>query len=914
MHVAGKKKIVLLGMMANIPVAGVVWQYMHYLIGFQRLGYDVYYVEQHARNPSMFMETENCDGSGRAAAFLDGVMRRFDLGHAWAYQARHENNRWFGLSENETKHLFNSAELIINMHGGTAPLPEHAATNRLVYLQTDPVQLELELEEQNQRTIEFLEHHCAFFTFAENLGRPDCRLPVSDRFKFEPTRQPVVLEFWRGADSAAAHFTTVGNWRQRWRHVHYQGRRYTWSKHLEFKKFIDLPKRTEQTFELALASYTPAARAELEQSGWRVREATEFSSDVDAYRAYITDSRGEFTVAKEQNIEFRSGWFSDRSATYLAAGRPVITQETGFSNILPTGAGLFGFTTMDEILAAVSAINSDYESHRRAAAKIARSYFSHEVVLQRLLEHTGAQLRRSRRRRKRDTAAPARDRRGTTIEGVNFCGYLRSESGVGAAARAYIEPLRAVPLRVSLRDLSDLQTNRSQDATITAPAAPETFPINIVCADVELHYAVLQHLGESLFRDRYNIAIWAWELPNFPERWYDRFAYYDEVWVATSFIANTLATVSPLPVIRIPPTLTLRQPGSREAGRKRLRLEDEFLYLFVFDFNSHFARKNPLGIVEAFRCAFPTNERARLVFKCVNGQLDPLNLKRLQEMADDRIMVYDGYWSAHEMRDLFAACDSYVSLHRSEGTGLTISEAMALGKPVIATGWSGNMDFMNLFNSFPVDFTLTPIEENVGPYTVGQMWAEPNLIHAAKLIRRVFDKRKAAARRGAMARRDIQQHYSVEAVARLIGDRMSAIALRQRYSDFRADVHAKYAQYKALPERIRDVVRQHLPCGQPIVAVVSKGDDALVELPGCEAWHFPRQQDGRYAGYYPRDSAAAIAQLQELRLRGARYLLFPNTSFWWLEHYSQFRSYLEISGRQLPVDDGCCVIYELSPG
>ncbi|HEY6111776.1 MAG TPA: hypothetical protein VIV62_04620, partial [Chthoniobacterales bacterium] len=173
--------------------------------------------------------------------------------------------------------------------------------------------------------------------------------------------------------------------------------KYAWTKDAEFFKFIDLPRRTPQTFELAMAGVEPEAKNELENNGWRLRDAMTFS-DADGYRAYIQNSRAEFTVAKEQNVVLRSGWFSDRSATYLAAGRPVITQETGFSNILPTGAGLFGFRTMDEILAAVGAINSDYERHRRAAAEIARDYFSHDVVLSAILAHTGISKRSAERR------------------------------------------------------------------------------------------------------------------------------------------------------------------------------------------------------------------------------------------------------------------------------------------------------------------------------------------------------------------------------------------------------------------------------------------------------------------------------------------------------------------------------------
>src|ERR1043166_6778342 len=398
MNLAARKKIVLLGMMTKIPVPGVVWQNIHYLIGFERLGYDAYYVEQHARTPSMFMETEQSDGSGKAAAFLSGVMDRFGLGDRWCYHALHENGHYFGLSKAQLQALFDSAELIINLHGGTEPLPEHVASGRLIYIQTDPVQLEIELHKNRQRTIDFLAPHVAFFTFGENLSNPDCRLPVSERFEFVPTRQPVVLDFWATSDSARAeHFTTVGTWRQPWRKVWYQGRKYAWTKDLEFLKFIDLPRRTAQTFELAMGGMTPEAKTELENNGWRVRDAMTFP-DAETYRAYIQDSRGEFTVAKEQNVELRSGWVSDTSRTYLAAGRPVITQETGFSNILPTGGGLFGFRTMDEILAAIERINSDYESHRRAAAQIARDYFSHDVVLSGILAHAGVSKRSAERR------------------------------------------------------------------------------------------------------------------------------------------------------------------------------------------------------------------------------------------------------------------------------------------------------------------------------------------------------------------------------------------------------------------------------------------------------------------------------------------------------------------------------------
>jgi hypothetical protein len=189
------RKIVVLGVMSRLPVAGVVWQTVHYLVGLQRLGYDVYYVEAHACTPKMLMQREDDDGSARAAAFIDGVMRRFNLGDRWAFHALHADGRYYGMSEGQLKQLYRSAALIVNLHGATQPLPEHSATGRLVYLETDPVLSQIELHHNVRYTLDFLEPHCAYFTFGENYGKPDCELPVSERFEFRPTRQPVVMDF-----------------------------------------------------------------------------------------------------------------------------------------------------------------------------------------------------------------------------------------------------------------------------------------------------------------------------------------------------------------------------------------------------------------------------------------------------------------------------------------------------------------------------------------------------------------------------------------------------------------------------------------------------------------------------------------------------------------------------------------------
>ena len=390
MNIREAPVLVLLGSMTKMPVAGVVWQTIHYMLGFERLGYDVYYVEAHARTPSMLMRTPDDDGGVLAAAFIAGVMGRFGRAHRWAYQALQDDGAVFGLSEAGLAAVFDRAELVVNLHGGTMPRPEHHANGRLVYLGTDPVQLELELARDDGEAIAFLEPHSAFFTFAENYGRPDCPLPVSDRFELLPTRQPVVLDLWRAVYDARPPFTTVANWRQHWREVRWEGETYHWSKHLEFLKLVDLPRRTDQSLELALANCGPEDLELLRRSGWSVRDALSFSSDPDAYRDYLMGSRGEFTVAKDQNLRFRTGWFSDRSATYLAAGRPVVTQDTGLGSVLPLGEGLFAWRTAEEALEAFDAINSDYTRHSKAAREIACEHFDSTVILKSLLERTGA--------------------------------------------------------------------------------------------------------------------------------------------------------------------------------------------------------------------------------------------------------------------------------------------------------------------------------------------------------------------------------------------------------------------------------------------------------------------------------------------------------------------------------------------
>jgi GT2 family glycosyltransferase len=404
------RPIVVLGMLTSMPFGGVVWQTLHYLVGLERLGYEAYYVEEHGRTPTQMMRGLYDDAAARAAEFLDRLLRRYGLGNRWAFVASHPERRWYGLGEGQLRRVYERAEVVLNLHGGTIPRPEHSATGRLVYLETDPVAVQIELSDGRQQTIEYLEPHAAFFTFGENYGGPRCSLPVSDRFEFMPTRQPVVLDWWQGV-GVGELFTTVGNWRQSWRDVSLDGELYTWSKHTEFLKVLDLPSRTSQPLELALSRMDDDARLLLEEHGWRVRDANVFSRDQDAYRSYVTRSRGEITVAKDQNVRLRTGWFSDRSATYLASGRPVVTQDTGFDAVLPVGEGLFAFHDVGGAAAAIESLNADYARHSAAARHLAREFFDSGVVLSSLLDRLGAARARSPRPLRDDLSlAPLRRR------------------------------------------------------------------------------------------------------------------------------------------------------------------------------------------------------------------------------------------------------------------------------------------------------------------------------------------------------------------------------------------------------------------------------------------------------------------------------------------------------------------------
>jgi hypothetical protein len=384
----------------------MAWMNLQIVEGLRRLGHDAWYFETSSSWPyDPVREQKVCD-SDYAVPYLERIVGLFGLKERWAYRRSYSDKEWLGLSRQKAEELLAHADVVFNVAGATRFAEEGLEVGRLVYFGTDPVYHEVTYASGLAETREIIAEHPEAVTYGENIGRPGCAIPPLPNLRAH-TRQPVLLDLWRGERERRPHFTTVGNWEQNGREVVLGGETYLWSKHHEFLKFLDLPRRVGTPIELAMNLAEPetihygegepvkawgvdrSVRAMLESHGFELRDARSFTTRPWPYREYIAESSGEFTVARDLNVRLRSGWFSERSACYLAAGRPVVTQDTGFGTVLPTGEGLFAFETLDEAVAAFEAIESNYDRHSRAARAIAEEYFRAETVLARLLEALG---------------------------------------------------------------------------------------------------------------------------------------------------------------------------------------------------------------------------------------------------------------------------------------------------------------------------------------------------------------------------------------------------------------------------------------------------------------------------------------------------------------------------------------------
>lgn len=359
--------------------------------------------------------------------------------------------------------------------------------------------------------------------------------------------------------------------------------------------------------------------------------------------------------------------------------------------------------------------------------------------------------------------------------GINLVGYLKAETGMGEAARGLARALGAAGIPHSLHNLDLNVLARRQDDSFGSVASDFPYDINLIVANADQVPAIEEHLGASVFQGRFNVGLWLWELEHFPAVWQRSFNSLHEVWTPSSFCVDAISAASPRPVRRVP--LPVEPSTEVSHGRDHFGLADgTFIFLYMFNYLSYFERKNPLAAIRAFRRAFTADDDVQLVLKTSQSDFAPeARQQLLDEIADANIRLLDGYLSRAEISSLTANSDAYLSLHRSEGFGLTLAESMFYGKPVVATPYSGNRDFFDLNNGLPVRYDLIELGEHAGPYPAGSRWADPDVDHAAVQMRLLVDDPELRQRLAQRARRDVRQHLSIDAVAKVLRQRFDAI-------------------------------------------------------------------------------------------------------------------------------------------
>ena len=381
-----RRRVIVLGIAFWYPLAGVTYQILHYLLGLRALGHDVFYVEDSgagAYDPTVGDFTYDYTNVLRSVGpHLDAH------GFAGRWACRDTEGVVHGMSAAQLDDVYRTADVCLNVCGSHHLNEQQRRIPTRLYCESDPFSAQVKVAKGDDGTRAFLDAHTHFFTFGENIGRPGCGIPDTGH-PWQPTRQPVHLPLWESAATGGDTYNTITTWQNKGPPLEWAGDHYWWTKDREFLKVIDLPRRRPAVaFELA-TGVEPDVRDLLVGHGWHLADAAAVSADPHAYADYIKASRGEFTVARDQYARPRTGWFSDRTACYLAAGRPVVTGDTAFDVALPTGRGLFAFTDVESAAAAVDAIESDYAGHCRAAREVAAEYFAADKVLAGVLSRAG---------------------------------------------------------------------------------------------------------------------------------------------------------------------------------------------------------------------------------------------------------------------------------------------------------------------------------------------------------------------------------------------------------------------------------------------------------------------------------------------------------------------------------------------
>jgi hypothetical protein len=367
-------KVVFAGIIARYPFGGVTWCSLMYLLGLRALGHDVLYIEDTGECVYDPEKDEITTDPSHGTRYIQRALEPFDLGDRWSFV--NYDGTYHGLSRDQVRRFCADADLFVNLSGGTwFWREEYASIPRRVFIDSDPVFTQLAIAKGEPWYVEFFEGFDRLFTFGANIGTPACDVPTSG-FTWHATRQPVVTELWR-SDCPPAHdrFTTVMTWKNQ-SFPDVDG-----GKDREFTAFLGLPARTGARFQIAVNGPLEL----LAGHGWSPVEAMSVSRSLWDYRDFIRDSKAEFGVAKHAYVSTRSGWFSDRTECYLAAGRPAIVQDTGWSAHLPAGTGLLAFSSLEEAIDGLARVERDYAAHASAAARIAHEHFDASRVLPELL-------------------------------------------------------------------------------------------------------------------------------------------------------------------------------------------------------------------------------------------------------------------------------------------------------------------------------------------------------------------------------------------------------------------------------------------------------------------------------------------------------------------------------------------------
>ncbi|MEO7293826.1 MAG: hypothetical protein ABIW34_12025 [Ginsengibacter sp.] len=377
-------RIVVLGYIVRGPYGGLVFHHLQYVIGLINLGYEVLFLEDSDDYPSCSSPAnlQLTTDASYGLQFIKQVFEKFDLKTNWAYYDANTNT-WYGLSKQKVFSFCDSADAVLNI-SAVNPLRHwwSKIPNRIL-IDTDPTFTQIR-HLTNKQDKEVAKHHTTFFSFGENIGKQDCKIP-GDGFDWKPTRQPVVLDIWKTGEScSSSKWTTVMQW-DSYKVREYQGKKYG-MKSQSFTDFENLPQILYlQKFELAMGGAS-ATLKELKSKGWDVISALVTTKTPWSYQQYIQQSKGEWSVAKQGYVVSNSGWFSERSASYLASGKPVVVQDTGFSSFLPVGQGLLSFSSLEEAIDELKKVELNYSYHCKKARQIVEEHFNSESILTSLLK------------------------------------------------------------------------------------------------------------------------------------------------------------------------------------------------------------------------------------------------------------------------------------------------------------------------------------------------------------------------------------------------------------------------------------------------------------------------------------------------------------------------------------------------